>query len=182
MPSGQFKQAKAENLLRAYMSAIYGQGEWVKYFGKQQIYFDHILIEDSKLSISDVQQKAMNFIIQLSGVSNVLSSSIMQSTNFTDGTYRKMLNSFNQKRSGDIMFTLEPGWIEHSMTESTLHNSPHGYDSHIPLIWYGWKLDRKTITREVSITDIASTISTLLDIPEPSVNTGVAIWEIMPEH
>lgn len=181
-PAGQFKQVVAIQLLKSYLNALYGEGEWIKQYYRQQFYLNHILIEDSKLSLETVQDKSAQFLIQLSGVANVTSSLTMQRTNYTDGIYRKMLNSFNPKRSGDIMLNLEPNWIEQTTTETCAHNSSYSYDAHVPLVWWGWKVERKIISRSMSMTDIAPTISTMLNISTPNMSSGDVIYELINEH
>ena len=126
----------------------------------------------------EVQDKAANLLVKLTGVSQAFTSSILQKTNFTEGVQQQMYNSYNQKRSGDIFLNLEPGWIEQTTTEATAHNSPYNYDTHIPLIWYGWKVEHLLLTKPVSLTDIAPTISSVLKIAEPNACTGKPIREI----
>lgn len=178
IPAGQFKQVKAEQLLKSYLNAVYGPNDWVSYYGKQTFYLNQTLIEDKKIPLMEVQDKAANLLVKLTGVSQAFTSSILQKTNFTEGVQQQMYNSYNQKRSGDIFLNLEPGWIEQTTTEATAHNSPYNYDTHIPLIWYGWKVEHLLLTKPVSLTDIAPTISSVLKIAEPNACTGKPIREI----
>jgi predicted AlkP superfamily pyrophosphatase or phosphodiesterase len=177
--SGQFKQAKAEQLLKSYLNAVYGPSDWVSYYGKQCFYLNQTLIEDRKLSLTDMQDKAANFLVKLTGVAQVFTSTGLQNTNYTEGVQHQMYNSYNQKRSGDIFINLEPGWIEQTTSEATAHNSPYNYDTHVPLLWYGWKVEHLQISKPISLTDIAPTISAVLRIAEPNASTGKPITEIL---
>lgn len=167
IPAGYFNYNYAVTLLKSYLNAVYGYGDWVKTYMTKQIYLNHILIEDSKLDLVDVQNKVAQFFVQFTGVANATTATALQNNNFTNGINEKMKNNYNQNRSGDVIINLEPGWLEET-SEATNHNSAYTYDTHIPLIWYGWKVTRKTITRRVSVTEIAPTISTLLNIPFPN--------------
>ncbi|OFX58051.1 MAG: hypothetical protein A2046_15570 [Bacteroidetes bacterium GWA2_30_7] len=167
IPAGYFNYNYAITLLKSYLNAVYGYGEWVKTYMTQQIYLNRILIEDSKLDLEDVQNKVAQFFVQFTGVANATTATALQNSNFTNGINEKMKTSYNQNRSGDVLVNLEPGWIEEN-SEATTHNSAYTYDTHVPLIWYGWKINRKTITRKISISEIAPTISTLLNIPFPN--------------
>jgi hypothetical protein len=102
----------------------------------------------------------------------------MQTANFTDGVYRKIQNSYNQKRSGDVIINLKAGWVEKT-DASTGGTSSYSYDSRIPLIWYGWKIGRGNITRQVDIIDIAPTLSTFLNITFPNSCTGTPVFELV---
>jgi predicted AlkP superfamily pyrophosphatase or phosphodiesterase len=177
IPAGNFKQHYILALLRSYVKAIYGEGDWILDYSNNQIYLNKILIEDAKISLSEFQEKVISFIINSNGISNAIGSHQFQNTIFQHGMPQKMQNSFNQKRSGDIMLSLKSGWID-DVPFSTNHNSGYKYDTNVPLIWYGWKVKRQNVYSEVNITDIAPTISIILSTPPPPISTGKALNEI----
>jgi len=55
-------------LLRSYLNAVYGEGNWVKGYSERQIFLNRTLIEDAKLSLDDVQKKVARFLVQFTGV------------------------------------------------------------------------------------------------------------------
>jgi len=167
IPAGYFKYHYSIALLKSYLNAIYGEGDWVMSYVDQQIYLNRNLIEDSNLSLEEFQTKVANFMLQYSGVANAITSSTLQTNNFTGGFFEKMQNSFNQKRSGDVIINLEPGWIQDKL-DATDQNSGYNYDTHVPLIWYGWKIKRSSVLRRISIANIAPTISNFLNISNPN--------------
>lgn len=178
IPAGYFNQNGALSLLMSALNNMYGRGDWVKAYHAQQIYLNRILIEDSKISLQEIQDYVAQFMLQFSGVANTVTAYTLQTTNFTDGVFRKIQNSYSQKRSGDVIINLKAGWVE-TNEGSTGGTSSYAYDSRIPLIWYGWKVGRSTITREVDITDIAPTIATFLNITYPNSNSGSPIFELI---
>ncbi|MBA7557420.1 Calcium-transporting ATPase [subsurface metagenome] len=117
-------------------------------------------------------------MIQFTGVANAMTASTLQTNNFTHGIFQKMQNGFNQKRSGDIILNLEPGWIEKD-GNITNHNSAYTYDTHVPLIWFGWRINRSSISRPVDLIDIAPTITNLLNISAPNGCSGKPILELI---
>jgi predicted AlkP superfamily pyrophosphatase or phosphodiesterase len=174
IPVGYFSQNSALSLLKSYLNAVYGRGEWVKTYYAQQLYLNRDLIEDSKFNLADVQQKVAQFMLQFTGVANTVTSTTLQTAYFSDGVFSKIQRSFNQKRSGDVLINLDPGWIETDGTATT-HNSSYSYDTHVPLIWYGWKVKRSTIFEPVDMVDIAPTISYFLNIASPNATVGKPI-------
>jgi len=178
IPSGEFNPNAALSLLQSYLNVIYGKGDWFKFYYAQQLYLNQELIEDSRLSLAEVQDKVVQFMIQFQGISNAVSSYTLQTTSFSDGIFKKIQNGFHQKRSGDVVINLAPGWVEKISENESYHSSYLG-DNHVPLIWYGWKVGHATINRPVYQTDIAATLSHFLDISRPNSATGEVILELV---
>ncbi len=178
IPAGYFNQNGALSLLTSALNNTYGKGDWIRAYHAQQVYLNHTLIEDSRLSLTEMQDYVAQFLLQFSGVANTITAHTLQTANFTEGVYRKIQNSYNQKRSGDVIINLKAGWVEKSEV-STGGPSSYSYDSRIPLIWYGWKVGRGSITRPVDIIDIAPTLSTFLNIAFPNSCTGAPVFELV---
>lgn len=178
IPAGYFKQNQALQLLRTYLNAVYGEGDWVKGYSERQVFLNRSLIEDARLPLEEVQKKVARFLVQFSGVAAAYPYSAFEANDFGNGNLRRILNNFNPQRSGDVIVTLNPGWIEKEGDYVTNHNSPYEYDTHVPLIWYGWIVNRMTVTRKVNITDIAATLSSLCKVPYPNACTGEPMFEL----
>jgi len=174
IPAGFFNADRAIMLLGTYLNAKYDKGKWVTAYYNNQIYLNHNLIESSGISLQDFENTVCSFMLQFSGIADAISASTLRSTTFTTGTIAKMQNSFNPKRSGDVIICLEPGWIEQGSGVSN-SNSGYNYDTHVPLIWYGWKIKRTRLSQPVDMRDIAPTIANFLDIPFPNGTTGNVI-------
>jgi predicted AlkP superfamily pyrophosphatase or phosphodiesterase len=178
IPSGYFQQNQALQLLRSYLNAVYGEGDWVKGYSERQIFLNRTLIEDARLSLDDVQKKVARFLVQFTGVEAAYPYSAFEANDFGNGNLKRIINNFSPQRSGDVIVTLNPGWVEKDSEYVTNHNSPWEYDSHVPLIWYGWTVNRATVTRQVNMTDIAATLSTLCKVPYPNACTGEPMFEL----
>ena len=178
IPAGYFNQNQALQLLRSYLNAIYGEGDWVKGFSERQIFLNRTLIEDARIPLEDIQKKTARFLIQFTGVSSAYPYYAFEANDFGNGHLRRIVNNFSPQRSGDVIVTLNPGWIEKEGDQLTNHNSPYEYDSHVPLIWYGWTVNRSTVMRKVNMTDIAATLSSLCRVPYPNACTGEPLSEL----
>jgi hypothetical protein len=178
IPAGYFKQTEAMQLLKSYLNAAYGQGDWVKGYYEKQIFLNRILIEDAKITLEDIQKKVSRFMVQFSGVASAYPYTAFETNDFSNGNLKRIMNSFTPQRSGDVIITLNPGWVEKN-DYVTDYNSPYEYDSHVPLIWYGWTVNRATVTRKVNLTDIAATLSSLCKVPYPDACTGEPLIELM---
>ncbi|MDZ4794905.1 MAG: alkaline phosphatase PafA [Bacteroidota bacterium] len=95
-------------------------------------------------------------------------------------TIRKMLNNgYYPRRNGEIQVILKPGYIDAWSNTGTTHGLWNPYDTHIPLLWYGWGIKQGKTNRETYMTDIAPTIAALLHIQMPSGSVGTVIPELL---
>jgi len=178
IPSGFFNYRTSISLLKSYLNAIYGRGDWVTFYYAQQIYLNHQLIEDSRLSLEEVQDQVARFMVQMSGVSNAVQSYVLQRNQFSEGVLQKVQNSYFQKRSGDVILYLTPGYVEHSNVGGG-DFAEFKYAPHVPLMFYGWKVNRITIPYKVSPIDIATSIASFLEISMPENATGIVITDLV---
>lgn len=98
----------------------------------------------------------------------------------------KATNGYCPQRSGDIQLIYRSDLTEDYAGIETLQKPDHIYkgtthglwnpdDAHIPLIFYGWNVPHGWDNRLHSITDIATTITALLNIQQPSGCVGEVI-------
>lgn len=91
----------------------------------------------------------------------------------------RLANGYYPRRSGDIQVILQAQWMESSLPTGTTHGLWNPYDSHIPLLWYGWGIKPGKLYRETYMTDIAPTLAALLRIQMPNGSVGSIIAEVM---
>ena len=140
-------------------------------------YLNRGLIEGAKINLEEMQKRVARFMVQFSGISAAVPTSAFEMSDFSGGLLRKMSNNYSQQRSGDVMIALNPGWVEKT-DNVTGHNSPWEYDSHVPMIWFGWTASRVSVTRSVSTRDIATTLSVLCKVPLPNASSGDPLHEL----
>jgi len=183
MKSNYFDIQSSMVVLSSYLRILYGNKDWIETYYDGQIYLNRELIEDSKYSLSDFQKTTANFFVQFTGVSNAIAMSLIQEGDFKGDIMSKAKNSYNQKRSGDIFINLSPGWAmkpeKNRRNSLSARTSAYTENTHVPLIWYGWKIPQKNIFRATTPADIATTISFFLNINSSSMNTGEPIEEII---
>src|SRR5204863_3562497 len=91
-----------------------------------------------------------------------------------------VINGYNRGRSGVLQVILNPGWYDmDGRTTGTTHGSWNPYDTHIPLLWFGWNIHPGKSNREVYMTDISATLAALLHIQMPNGCIGQVIEEIV---
>ena len=167
VPAGYFDAEEPIKELKLFLQNIYGVGAWVQSYGNAQLFLNRELIFEKYLNLEEVQQKAADFMLRFDGVQKAVTSRSLERSEFTTGVVASLQNGCNQKRSGDVLLVLDPAWIEYSHTGTT-HGSGYTYDQHVPLIWYGWKVQQGTTNERIAITEIAPTLSNVLGISFPN--------------
>jgi arylsulfatase A-like enzyme len=114
------------------------------------------------------------FMRNMNGVSGVLTATVLYNSNFTEGSRYLMQKGFNVQRSGDVLVNYLPGWVDYQKTGTT-HGSPYSYDTHVPLLFYGWNIKPGSSAEQVYITDIVPTLAMMLNIQFPNGCTGKPI-------
>lgn len=89
--------------------------------------------------------------------------------------------SFNSKRSGDILFHLEEGWMP-ERKYGTTHGTAYNSDTHVPMLWYGKNISHGETFKKYSIDQIASTLSFLLHVPLPSAANNKPIIGVLGQR
>ncbi len=171
--SGYFSIFKAVALLKSYLNLIYGNGEWITDYDVAQIYLNRTLIDEKKISLEEMQDKVADFMIEFEGVSKVVTAHGLTHSGISSGIDGLFQNSFSQKRSGDVLFSLQPTWIPElkDIEDSYLRYSKRHY---LPVYWYGAGIDRINVTR-CYMTDILPTLCEMIDIPAPYMTDGESI-------
>ena len=176
LPGGQFDRNQALALLKSYLNVKYGQGDWVKGYYGNSIFLNRQLIEDSEIPLSEMQSMVANFLVQFAAVAETITSTALSNGEFSKNVRGLVQNGYHPKRSGDIIVILRSGWtLDNPIRTGTGYN----YDRKIPLVWYGWKIGKRSIYRDLDMTDVAATLSFFLDIPPPDAASGSPILELV---
>ena len=150
-----------------------------------RVYLNHCKIAGRGLELCKVKQALIDYFRQQPHVQFVLDFEKVNIWSVPDAIRSRALLGYHPHRSGDLLLVLESGWYEFwtggSSPVGTTHGAWNPYDSHIPLLFYGWKVKHGSTAREVHITDIAPTICQKLHIQQPNACVGEAILEVMDE-
>lgn len=178
-PADRFNVQQFRVIVNGFLNVRYGTGNWVLGYRDQSIYLNHNLIYERNLRLDEVQNEVAIFAQQFSGVSHALAATALRTSYFGSGYARRIQNSFYPRRSGDVMLNLQPGQIEERDLMRSSSGSMYGYDTQVPLIFFGNGLAAREIRREADMTSVAPTVAYLLDIPEPEASEGAPLEELI---
>lgn len=171
--SGYFSIFKSVALLKSYLNLVYGDGEWIADYDAGQIYLNRELIEKHKLLLKDVQDRVADFMADFEGISKVTTAYSLARNAFSHGSEMLMQNAFSQKKSGDVMFCLQPAWLP------VIQDREDGYFRHskrnkVPVYLYGAGVTAK-IQAECNMTDMLPTLCRIAEVPLPYTAGGKSV-------
>lgn len=168
LPGGYFNRKKVLKALKEYLKKSYGNGDWVESYANQQIYLNRDLIKEEEVALKAIQMDVAGFLLQFKGVKSTNTAHNFQYKGYSRGQQAMYQRGFMHDRSGDVFVQLKPGWLDSSYRTGTSHGSPYNYDTHVPLIFYGWNIPQGESSEHTVIPQIAPTISDMLNIGLPS--------------
>lgn len=184
IPAGYFSDSDLKTKLDEFLSGFYPGKSFIENISNQQIFLNQqAFAKDPRASGMDmylVTELIGKYLMAMDGVANYYTEATLRQANFgEDGLKGNVIRGYHPKRSGDIVFMLEPGWTESESPQGTTHGSGYTYDTHVPILFYGFGVKKGSSAQQHTITDIAPTISVLLKIKFPSGTTGNPVSEIL---
>ena len=179
LPGGRVYLSRITENLNRLLREKYSINEIIVSDENYQIHLNHPRLDSAKINKKEVIQWIVDHLSAEPGVFRAFALADLNSIPLP-ARIRDMINSgYNPRRNGDIQLLLQPGFIDAYSAVGTTHGLWNPYDSHIPLLWYGWGIKQGKTNRETYMTDIAATLAAMLRIQMPSGCVGRAIEEVM---
>ncbi|MBL6447081.1 alkaline phosphatase family protein [Fulvivirga sp. 29W222] len=179
VPAGYFTENIKEKVREA-LTSKYGEGDWVENFSNLQVFFNRKLMLERKVPLHEAQEFVADYIMQFDGIAESYPAYVINWMDYgTQGIKGLLARGYHQKRSGDVLFSLQPGWFIGWDKTGTTHHSAFTYDTHVPMLWYGAGVKKGESYQYHPVTDIAPTLSMMLGIKLPSAATGQPILELL---
>ena len=180
LKGGNFISREIFPELNKKLELVFGIPSILARYSNMQFYIDFKKIDSLKISETDVFLEAKKWLSNLNSVDEVYSKTSI-ANGLSSQKVQRLINGIYPRRSGDIFITLKPGFIEWSSKTGTTHGTHFNYDSHVPLIFYGFNIKPQQIYSKIKIIDIAPTLSIFLKTAFPNACTGNPIGEIFQE-
>ncbi|NER18360.1 alkaline phosphatase PafA [Spongiivirga citrea] len=178
IPAGYYNNTDFRNRIKEFLKTKFGSEKLLINMSNNQLFLDHDLVDEMGLDEEKIQEALVRHILQYDFIHNAYSAENLMEGDFTEGLEVSLKNGYNQMRSGDVIYVMNPAVILYSRTGST-HGTGMTYDTHVPLLFFGQGINQGSTTHKTSITDIAPTISSLLGIAFPNGATGQPITKVI---
>jgi predicted AlkP superfamily pyrophosphatase or phosphodiesterase len=180
IPAGYWEGGKVQTELNALLEQTYNVRNIVSGFSNSQVHLNNGLIQKNQLKEESIRKDIVRFLRLQPTIAFAADINAIEEAHLPEELKRRIINGYNQKRSGVITFGLEPGWYSGSAERGTgsTHGSWNAYDARIPLLWMGWGIKHGNTNKPVDMSDISATLAALLHIQEPNGCVGKAIEEV----
>jgi len=180
MDAGAYHQEPIADSCNAYLKRAFGLEKGVLKLFNQQAYLDHSAIGSSGKSLNVVEDSVAAYMMRLDGMAIEQTYPVYRLPEMLKTTQyaSSFLNGFYPARCGDVFINFKPYWIE-EFVKGTEHGTPYSYDSHVPLVFYGWKINPGVSGEKVLMKELVPTIAYILSIDAPEKCSGKVIEDVV---
>ena len=169
-----YKNVSAD--LKDFSKTTFGDDLILKY-DNFNVFFDLDLIKSKGLDLTKVKQLFKEYLYTKEYVKRVYTEEEILAGSPNDELLGFVSNGYDPTQNGELYFVYKPGYLEYSATGTT-HGSPYTYDTHVPVIFYGWHIKKGESHEKKYITQIAPTVSQLLKITMPNSTKCEVLTEL----
>lgn len=184
IPGGRLDDGTVKAELNAIFDKAFSIGDLVSSVNEYDVYLNHNELEylkqfpNIKLDEAGAKKMIKDYLLKKDIVLNVVDKAHAADAGIPEKLREMVVNGYNPVRSGDLQIITKTGVINGGKTGMS-HGVWNPYDSHIPLVWYGWGIKHGNLNKEVYMTDISPTVAALLHIQMPSGSIGKVITEMI---
>ncbi|OUR94341.1 hypothetical protein A9Q87_01465 [Flavobacteriales bacterium 34_180_T64] len=183
-----FTYFREQGPLNEILMERYGRDDLIATHSHPYLYLNMAAIAEAKLDLEEVENFIADEVMKIPGIAYAQTKSDLLEGRISNAPLQVQIRrNFHPVRSGNIHMIQEQYWFLHSTDEgqkmglegiAAIHGSPWAYDTYVPIFFAGNGIKAQTITRRVSPTDIAPTISNYLNIKFPSGSIGNPLKEV----
>ncbi len=179
MPGGWLTASEYSAKIGAQLSEKFGKGDWFKYDAYGFLYLNYATVSKNNADRAEVRRFAAEIARGLPHVARVVTrDELLRGGDSADAVGRALQLGFYGPRSADLVLLPEPYYMFYSAPNTT-HATPYGYDTHVPLIFYGAGIRAGAHYGPVTINDVAPTLAAILGIETPSGASGRILAEVL---
>jgi predicted AlkP superfamily pyrophosphatase or phosphodiesterase len=177
LPADFWYNSRVADSLNKMLAARFNVSSLIRSIVNYQVNFDLNKITAGNLNFDAIKNATVDYLMRQPGISFAANMDFIGRYPIPKRLQEMMINGYYFKRSGQVQIVLNPGWFDAYSRTGTTHGTWNPYDTHIPLVWYGWGIKQGKLNREVYMTDIAATLASMLRIQMPNGCIGHVIEE-----
>ncbi|MEP6750658.1 MAG: alkaline phosphatase PafA [Bacteroidota bacterium] len=178
LPAGFWYTKPLADTLNKLLADKFNSQGLVRSIMNYQVNFNMAKISAAHLDYTEVKKAAVEYLQQQPGINYAVDVAELGNSPVPEPIKSMIANGYNFKRSGAVQIILNAGWFEGYSKTGTTHGSWNPYDTHIPLLFYGWNIKHGKTSHETHMTDISATLASLLHTQMPNGCVGHVIEEV----
>lgn len=163
--------------LKKFSSETYGE-DLILNYSNFNVYFDKEKVKSKSLDLQKIKQSFKDYLMTQNHVKRVYTEEEILADSGNDFHLHCIARGYDPKEGGDLVIVDQPGYIEYGTTGTT-HGTTYPYDTHVPLIFFGWNIKAGATYNRKVITEIAPTIAQKIYVSLPNGSEGEVLTEIL---
>ncbi|MEO7264655.1 MAG: alkaline phosphatase PafA, partial [Ferruginibacter sp.] len=157
LPGGNLKAKWMIPEMNDLLKKQFGQDSIVINIFEYQVYLNYAKIDSLKLNKQGIKASLIEFLLSKPEVEQAFDYAEFDKLVMPSRLKEMFAKGYFRSRSGEVQFILKPQYHDVDWA-GTEHGTWQPYDTHIPLIFFGWNINPGKTYREVYMTDIAPTL------------------------
>ena len=142
------------------------------------LFFNKEIIKNKVLDLVKVKQAFKEYLLTQEQVKTVYTEEEILANSGSDLYLDFITKGYDATQNGDLVVLDKPAFIEYGAT-GTSHGTVYSYDTHVPLLFYGWKIPKGETSDKKYITEIAPTIAQKIKVAFPNGSECEVLSEIL---
>jgi len=165
--------------LNQYLLVKYQDSNLVQSLYNYQVFLNNKTIAAKKIDRTNLLDDIQLWLENQQGVTAVYNLENGDVLRAPKAIQDMITNGYYRQRCGSLQIILDPQWYSGYGQTGTTHGNWNPYDTHIPLIWYGWHIPAGETYERINMTDIAATLAAMLHIQMPNACVGKVILPLL---
>ncbi len=175
IPSGKLDGREiSKNLKRIAVQEGVSE-DWIARVMNLNVYFNDSLKATEEEKYQRLKLKCSQWLNKQKGIARVVD--LENISDSEDKREKMVLEGVHPKRSGDLVLVEEANWSSYTDKGST-HGSPYEYDTHVPLLFYGFGIPKGEVLSAHPVRSIVPSLSLLFGFQTNGVVQTEPIQEL----
>lgn len=150
-------------------------------FWNPSLFINPEVMKNHDLNYPEVERALAQAMVAQDGIKYAVTRTDIESGAVADTPLmRKLVRAYHPARSGNVLFIQDQFWYLYPNADqfAAMHGSPYAYDTHVPIIIAGPKIEQQIVDRSVDVSDLAITVTNYMRVRVPSGADGNLLTEV----
>lgn len=163
--------------LNEIIASEFGVENAIQHFFRPYVYLNRDAIDAAGADQRAIERRISERLMAVKGIAMAMPS-VPLSEQEGDLLQAQIRRNFHPERSGDIYVAQSPySFFFEKGPIAVMHGSPWRYDTHVPVMFAGPRIEPAIVDRRIATTDVAITLSRILGTSQPSSASGDVLFE-----